>query len=126
MITLETLTLPPYLHWEDEFTWSPVAQSEEYSTSGALLLDISIKQAGRPMTLVGDDHRGFISRSDLLALQTLADAHKEMAIDYHGRAFTVRFRYEGAAVTAEQIIPRIPPKDTDRYRNLKIQLLIIE
>jgi hypothetical protein len=125
MIVLQEIELPPYLRWDDEFTWSPVVQSEEYSTSGALLLDVSVKQAGRPMTLVGTEHLGWISRAKLLLLQALADTHEEMEIDYHGRVFTVRFRYTGPPVTAEKIIPRIPEKETDPYRNLRINLIIV-
>lgn len=125
MITLNEIELPPYLRWDDEFSWSPVAQGEEFSTTGALLLDISVKQAGRPMTLVGSEHLGWINYSELLALQSLADTHAEMDIDYHGREFIVRFRYSGGPVTADPIIPRIPPKDTDPYRNLKINLIIV-
>lgn len=127
MIILETLTLPPYLCWADEFSWSPVAQAEEYSTTGALLLDMSVKQAGRPITLVGTDNLGWITRAQLLQLQALADTPQAMGLDYHGREFTVRFRYDGVGpVAAEEIIPRIPPKDTDPYRNLQINLIIIE
>ena len=126
MIILQEIELPPYLRWEDEFSWSPVSQEEEYSTTGALLLDVSIKQAGRPMTLVGSEHLGWIKRVDLLALQALADSHQDMLINYHGREFTVRFRYgNNGPVAADQIIPRIPPKETDPYRNLKINLIII-
>lgn len=126
MITLQGIELPPYLHWADEFTWSPVDQGEEYSTTGALLLDISIKQAGRPITLVGTDHLGFITRAKLLELQALSDTPVEMELDYHGRIFTVRFRYgDGGPVTADKIIPRIPEKATDPYRNLKINLITV-
>lgn len=127
MIVLQEIELPPYLRWDDEFTWSPVDQGEEYSTTGALMLDVSVRQAGRPMTLVGGDHLGWIKRETLLALQALAGTHQDMTIDYHGRQFAVRFRYgSGGPVSAEKIIPRIPPKDSDPYRNLKINLLIIE
>lgn len=126
MILLDEIELPPYLRWDDEFAWSPVQQTEEFSTTGALLLDISVKQAGRPMTLVGTEHLGWITRAKLVLLQSLADTHAEMEIDYHGRVFAVRFRYAGdGPVTAEKIIQRIPPKDTDPYRNLKINLIIV-
>jgi hypothetical protein len=126
MILLDELELPPYLRWDDEFAWSPVQQAEEFSTTGALLLDISVKQAGRPMTLVGTEHLGWITRATLLQLQALADTHAEMEIDYHDRIFAVRFRYDGGGpVTADKIIPRIPEKDTDPYRNLRINLIIV-
>ena len=73
-ITLGAIILPATLVWEDEFTWSPVAQSTEYSLTGALIVQEATKLAGRPITLVGKSdsnaHTGGISRTDLLALQT--------------------------------------------------------
>jgi hypothetical protein len=126
MITLAGITLPPYLLWEDEFSWSPVEQETGYSVTGSLLLDISTKLAGRPVTLVGTEHLGWILRAQLLELQTLADTPAIRELNYHERIFSTRFRYDnGAPVTAEKIIPRIPPRDTDPYRNLKIQLIIV-
>lgn len=69
-ITLGALPLPDNLHWSDEFSWSPVAQSAgEYSLTGALLLQESAKQAGRPITLVGlkdgNDYSALIKRDHL-------------------------------------------------------------
>lgn len=125
-IILHGMDLPPYLHWEDEFGWSPVVETGEYSITGALLLDQSVKLAGRPMTLVGTDHLGWIQYAQLVELQTLSFTPQNMELDYHGRLFTVRFRYDsGSPVTAEQIIPRIPPRDTDPYRKLNVKLIIV-
>ena len=46
-----TLALSDRLAWTDEFGWSPVEQSTEYSTTGALLVHVATKLAGRPITL---------------------------------------------------------------------------
>lgn len=126
MITLAGIELPPYLRWEDEFAWTPVEQQAGYSVTGALLLDVSTKLSGRPVTLVGTDHLGWILRASLLEVQTLSETPAERELNYHGRIFSTRFRYDsGGPVTAEPIIPRIPPRDTDPYRNLKIKLMIV-
>ena len=126
MITLAGIVLPPYLEWEDEFSWSPVDQQTEYSITGALMLDISTKLAGRPITLVGTEHLGWITRELLLDLQALADTPDVRELNYHGRIFATRFRYDsGDPVTAKKIIPRIPPRDTDPYRNLNIKLITV-
>ena len=73
-ITLGAITLPAGLVWEDEFAWTPVAQSAEYSLTGALIVQESTKLAGRPITLTGQsdeqNHTAWISRTNLLALQT--------------------------------------------------------
>ena len=84
-ITLGILTLPSGLVWSDELTWTPVQQSQEYSLTGALLLEISEKQAGRPITLTGQssgrDYTAWITRSDLLTLKA--------ALEVPGATFTL-------------------------------------
>lgn len=84
-ITLGAITLPAGLVWEDEFAWTPVEQSTEYSLTGALIVQSATKQAGRPITLVGQsdglDHTAWISRTNLLAVQT--------ALEVTGATFTL-------------------------------------
>ena len=50
-----TANLGDRLHWADEFDWSPVEQSTTYSTTGRLLVDLSTKLSGQPITLEGAD-----------------------------------------------------------------------
>ena len=57
-----TAHLSDRLDWTDEFSWSPVQQATEYSTTGALLVDVAVKQAGRPITLLGTETAAWISR----------------------------------------------------------------
>lgn len=124
MITLNEIELPPYLIWEDEFTWTPVDQSTDFFLAGNLDIQVSKKLTGRHITLTGNDHLGWIPRSELLILQELSETPADMELNYHGREFTVRFRYDtGAPVTAEKIIPRIPPLASDPYRKLLIKFI---
>lgn len=67
-----TATLSDRLHWADEFDWSPVEQTTGYSTNGALLVDVSLKQAGQPITLEGTDTNAWISRALCSSLQAWA------------------------------------------------------
>lgn len=67
-----TLALSDHLAWTDEFSWSPVEQSTEYSTTGALMVDLGEKLAGRPITLEGTETRAWISRATCVALQAWA------------------------------------------------------
>ncbi len=66
MITLDlsgvTLDLGDRLAWVDEFDWHPVEQSIEYSTTGAMHVDVGVKQAGRPITLQGSETEAWITR----------------------------------------------------------------
>lgn len=58
-----TITLPDALDWSDEYTWSPVQQSKTYTTTGALLIEEGVKQAGRPITLEGSADRTWCTRA---------------------------------------------------------------
>lgn len=67
-----TAHLSDRLQWTDEYDWSPVEQSSEYSTEGALLVDEALKLAGRPITLEGIDTAAWISRALCDTLQAWA------------------------------------------------------
>ena len=67
-----TATLGDRLHWADEFDWSPVEQETAYSTTGALLVDVAVKQGGQPITLEGTDTNAWISRALCSTLQAWA------------------------------------------------------
>ena len=67
-----TATLSDRLQWSDEFDWSPVEQATAYSTTGALLVDVAVKQAGQPITLEGTDTNAWITRALCSTLQAWA------------------------------------------------------
>ena len=67
-----TVTLGERLEWEDEYTWSPVEQAAEYSTTGALLMDVGLKLAGRPITLQGTQTAAWLTRAVCDTLQAWA------------------------------------------------------
>ena len=80
--------------WSDEFGWSRIEKSLEYSVTGAALIDAGLRLAGRPITLQGEVEAGWIKRGALAALQALADAdatgvHTLALAD--GRTFNVQF-----------------------------------
>lgn len=70
--TLGTLIIPRGMVWVDEFDWHAVEKSTQYSLTGALLVDVATRQAGRSITLQGVDDAGWIQRSVLQQLYTLA------------------------------------------------------
>ena len=50
-IICNALTLPGDLIWIDEFQWNPVERATEYAVTGALVVDVGERLAGRPITL---------------------------------------------------------------------------
>lgn len=67
-----TAHLSDRLQWTDEYDWTPVEQAAQYSTTGKLLIDVAVKQAGQPITLQGTDTAAWVSR-------TLCDTLKSWA-----------------------------------------------
>jgi len=107
VITLGTVTLPGDLRWSDEFSWTPVARTAEYSLTGALIIQEATKLAGRPITLEAkNESLGYVwlERVTLLALKTLAETPgwSGTLTLADARSFTVAFRDDG--LTAEPVI----------------------
>ena len=57
------LELPYDLQWADEYDWHPVQQATEYSITGALIVDVGLRKAGRPITLEGSDSFAWMTRA---------------------------------------------------------------
>lgn len=99
-----TLELPDRLLWTDEFDWSPVAQSTGYSTRGSLLVDVGLKQGGRPITLDGKTSKAWIPRSlcvTLEAWQAIQDI--EMTLVLRGVTRAVIWDHESTGFSASPV-----------------------
>ena len=134
MITLtkdtETLTLPQDLFWQDEFEWSPVAQAVEYSTNGALLVDIAVRQAGRSITLGGEGNSAWITRQDLQSLSNWAKLPGQVfTLDLRGQTFEVIFDHgtneQTQAIAQAAVVQFSDMTSTDFYCNLALRFLEI-
>lgn len=89
----DTLNLPSDLEWRDEFGWTPVEHSTEYSLAGNLIVHEGSRQDGRPITLFGGRTAAWISRSDLEKLYAMASVpEKEFTLILWDRPFNVMFR----------------------------------
>lgn len=94
-----SVTLPDALDWTDEYSWSPVQQSKQYTTTGALLIEEGTKQAGRPITLQGSADTTWCTRA--LVDQLHAWAHTagiQLLLVIRGTARTVTFDHESGAL----------------------------
>ena len=69
--TLGAIQIPRGMVWSDEFEWAPFESSGERSLTGAMLIDVAEKQAGRPITLTGSDDAGWMPLATLQALHAL-------------------------------------------------------
>ena len=109
-ITLDAITLPADLLWEDEFDWSPIAASTEYAVTGALIVDTAARLAGRPITLVADDDRAWITRTTLQAIYAkTATPGTQMTLVIGAATYTVIWRTGSEPISARPIFPFANP-----------------
>jgi len=110
MITLTkgatTIELSDRLEWADEFDWSPIEQSTAYSTTGALLVDVAVKLAGRPITLQGTATAAWITRAVCDTLQAwAAEAGTQFTLNLRGTARAVIFDHARGGFAAVPLWP---------------------
>lgn len=112
-ITLGVIALPDGLAWIDEQEWSPIDQQTSYSLTGALMVEEAEKQAGRPITLIGQSdgntHTAWITRAALAALRTALDTPlAQFTLTLHdGRTFTVIPRRDGTGPLDAEPLPAV-------------------
>ena len=112
------VSLPLDLQWMDEYDWLPIEQTEEYSLTGALIIDIGTRQSGRPITLAGDDETAWVSRTTVDALRAwAATPGQELTLTLpDARTFSVVFRHsDDPALVATPVVFSAPMEATDHY-----------
>ena len=107
---LGTVSLPADMLWIDEFNWPTVIRSTEYTLTGAMIVDIGQRQAGRPITLAGAADGGWVTRATVDALRVLAcELPGQFVLTLADtRSFTVTFAPEDA-IHAEPLYPVADP-----------------
>lgn len=99
-----TAHLSDRLDWVDEYDWSPVEQATAYSTTGALLVDVALKLAGQPITLVGTETAAWITRTLCDTLQAWAKLPGiQLTLTLRGEAHLVMFDHEKKGFQAQPI-----------------------
>lgn len=135
--TETTIVLPDDLEWKDEFTWSATTSSNTYLLTGALLVQTSTKQAGRPITLESGSNTVYVTRQTVLDLITWAETPEQIySLEFTseryvneeeeeipGRTFKCIFDYTKNPIQAESLYFIAPYQATDYY---KITLNLIE
>lgn len=126
----DTIVLPPDLLWEDEFAWSPVAQGTERSVTGALLIDVSARQDGMPITLTGTERHAWLLRPEVQALRAwLALPGQVFTLTINGEAFTVLFDHgtdeTSRAFVVAPVVDYSDPQDSHYYCSVTLRFITI-
>lgn len=112
-----SVTLPDDMEWTDEYSWAAVEQSAEYSVTGSLVVDVAVRNAGRPITLESGP-AVWISRGTLEQLRSLANVPgKVMTLTLaDARVIQVMFRlHDGPGIEARPVLFAAPMASGDWY-----------
>lgn len=127
--TGKTVTLDDGFFWSDE-DWSPVKQTNDYATNGALIVQVGTKQTGRPITLESaNPSKGWIKLRDLRQLREWqALIEEEFLLEFgipDTRIFNVIFSNEGSALESKPI-KNSPATSLDDYFNVTMRFMELD
>ena len=120
--TLAGIAVPRGMLWVDEFDWVPVERAVTYSLTGALLVDVAPRLAGRLITLAGEVDAGWLGRgvvAQLYALASATDATYTLTLA-DGRTFTVMFAPDSPFEAKPVGRPELPTATNPYYATLRL------
>jgi len=123
---LDSIDLDDQFEWVDEFEWDAIAQEQERSITGALLVQEGVKVHGRPITLQSNGG-AWTPLSVVRQLEILRDQPgRVMPLTLpDGREFHVIFnRVESAPLTAKPVFRRVNP-DADWLYEVDLRLITV-
>ena len=128
MITLGGIELPDDLIWDNEFSWIPVAGASARTLGGTLLSWSNSISKGRPIDLVANESRGWMTRSQIQSLYSMASVSgTTFELNYKTAIYNVRFRLEDQPVL--EAVPLISSRvnfiSSDLYTG-RIKLIEVE
>lgn len=115
------------LIWVDEFDWTGIVSEVSAAVNGNLVVQEAAVTSGRPVTLKGGVDYGWLTRSDLLALQALAGVPEATyTLTYGGTEHTVRWRHEeGQVIEATPVIDYEAADHGDDYHQITLKLITV-
>lgn len=123
---LDSIELDDQFEWTDEFDWDPVAQEQERSLTGALLVQEGVKLHGRPITLKANGGV-WTPLSVVRQLEALRDQRLKVMdlVLPDGREFPVIFnRSNGAPLKATQTFREVNPSLDETY-DVELSLITV-
>jgi hypothetical protein len=120
-----TVTLPNDIFWEDEHNWDSVVQQATYTVTGALVVEASQKQAGRPFTLRSRENMSWIPKADHDQIRTWANVPGEqLTLTIRSSQHTVIFNHSQTSVESE-VLGYYRDSQEPKWYKMTIRLLAI-
>ena len=112
-----TIALPDDMFWADQHSWTPVEQSVATSITGAAIIDIGVRTAGRPITLFSDEAHAWMTYLVVTQLKIWAETPgKTLNLSLRSANFEVMFRHqEKPAVDVSSVIDYSTPDAQDWF-----------
>lgn len=119
-ITNAVIELDDELYPSDEHDWSSLVSSTKYALDGTMIVEQSIRKAGRPYTMQAPSDMGFLTRSTVNALKAERDKlGATFWLDYRAdgmvKRVKVMFDTTGEAINAKPVKEFISPSLDDLF-----------
>ena len=114
------IELDDELYPSDEHEWSSLASSTKYALDGTMIVEQSIRKAGRPYTMQAPSDMGFLTRNTVNALKAERDKlGATFWLDYRAdgtiKRVKVMFDTTGEAINAKPLKDFISPSLDDLF-----------
>lgn len=118
--TNAVIMLSDSLYPSDEHDYSAIAESHKYALDGTLIVEQSVRQAGRPYTMQAPDNMAWLPRSTINALKEERDKlGATFWLDYLSdgavKRIKVMFDNSGDAIIAKPVRGYISPLPNDPF-----------
>lgn len=119
---IDTLTVPD-MPWINEYSWHSRIAYTEYASSGAPIVEVSQRKAGRPIVLQDD----MLTRATVNALVAHAEVTSgEFDITLgDGRSFTVMWDFAAGPISAEPLQNETDPDSTSLLIGVTLRFITI-
>lgn len=129
IVTGNVIILSDSLYPDAEHDWSAIVSSTKYALDGTMIVEQSVRQAGRPYVMQAPDGHGVLSRATVNALKSERDKlGSTFWLDYLAdgavKRVKVIFDTTQEAINATPIKGSTSPQLTDYY-NVKLSFLEI-
>lgn len=105
--------------------WQPVAQAVTYTLSGSMIVDESVRQAGKPLVFQSEEQTGWVPRSVVDQLQRWAERPgQRLTLDRYGSSTQVIFdRQDGPALEARPVLELARAPEPEDWMLITLRLM---
>jgi hypothetical protein len=119
---IDTITVPD-MPWTNEYSYSSRVANSQYAGSGALLVEVAQRQAGRPIILQ-DDMLTRAQVDELVAHSELTPGNFTITLG-DARVFTVMWDYSNPPITATPLIDETDPDQNSLLMAVTLRFITI-